>query len=215
VTVFGNNRFRSETLVAYELGYRAALTKKFSWDVASFYNVYHDLETTEPSTPFFELDPSPAHIVVAQHFGNLLYGETYGAEVEASWSVLSSWSFSGSYSRLKIQLHPDPLSGSHNSEMSEHTSPEHQAQLRSHLALPRNLNLDAAVERVSALRALAIPSHTRVDAQMGWQATEFTALTVGVQNLLTPHHIEFGNYRQISSVGQAERNIYVKLLCRF
>lgn len=36
---------RSEELIAYELGYRAQPSERFSWDVALFYNVYENLRS--------------------------------------------------------------------------------------------------------------------------------------------------------------------------
>ena len=41
--IIGDSRFQSETLWAYELGYRPQATDRFSWDIAAFYNVYGGL----------------------------------------------------------------------------------------------------------------------------------------------------------------------------
>ena len=68
ISSFGNEDFETEKLLAYELGYRVTPTRRLSLDVAAFYNVYHDLQTTEPSTPFFESSPAPPHLVIAQRF---------------------------------------------------------------------------------------------------------------------------------------------------
>ena len=154
-------------------------------------------------------------MVIAQHFDNLLHGETYGAELAATWNILSRWSLSAAYSRLEVQLHLDPASRSTNAELAEHTSPDHQIQFQTHLALPWALMLDAGLKHVSALPALSVPGYTRLDASLGWQPTESASISVGAQNLLSPRHMEFGNFRQVGVIGQAERNIYIKLTTRF
>ncbi|MBI2820274.1 MAG: TonB-dependent receptor [Acidobacteria bacterium] len=215
ISVFGNEDFETEKLLAYEMGYRVTPTRRFSLDVAAFYNVYHDLQTTEPSAPFFESSPAPPHLVIAQRFANLLKGETYGAELVASWNVNSRWSLNAAYSRLEIQLHLDPKSQSMNAEQAEQTSPKHQFQFRSHLSLPRNVEWDTSLHYVSALNGLAVPAYTRLDTQMTWSPSEFSSFAIGAQNLLSPRHLEFGNFRQIGVIGQAERNFFGKLTWQF
>ena len=39
--------FKPEQLTSYEAGYRFVPARRFSFDVASFYNVYDDLQTIE------------------------------------------------------------------------------------------------------------------------------------------------------------------------
>ena len=51
-----NPNIISESLMAYELGYRVQATDKFSWDVALFYNQYDSIVTYSPGLmtfPFF------------------------------------------------------------------------------------------------------------------------------------------------------------------
>ena len=48
----GNDAVESENLLAFEVGYRAAPTDEFNWDVAIFYNRYDDLIGTAQVLPF-------------------------------------------------------------------------------------------------------------------------------------------------------------------
>ena len=48
----GDNGFDSESLIAYELGYRIQPNGNFSLDVAAFYNDYDKLSTSKAGTPF-------------------------------------------------------------------------------------------------------------------------------------------------------------------
>jgi iron complex outermembrane receptor protein len=49
VSFQGNDEFRSEDMMAYELGYRMQQNDRLWWDVATFYNVYDRLQTREIS----------------------------------------------------------------------------------------------------------------------------------------------------------------------
>ncbi len=64
ITVVGNPDFKSEELLAYELGYRAEPTKQVSFDVTAFYNVYDRLEQFVQGAPQFAGTPLPPHLVI-------------------------------------------------------------------------------------------------------------------------------------------------------
>ncbi|HWP86190.1 MAG TPA: TonB-dependent receptor, partial [Terriglobia bacterium] len=195
--------------------YRWAARRNLSLDVAGFFNVYDHLETTEPLLPFVETSPPPPHLVLPQRFDNLLKGETYGVEVAANWAIASRWDVSAAYSRLKILLHRDSRSQMTTAEQAEGASPGHQFHLRSHWRLPYNLEFDASLHHTSSLPSLEVPAYNRVDAQWTWNPVESASISTGGQNLLSRRHREFGNFRQVGRIGQAERNFYVKLRWHF
>jgi iron complex outermembrane recepter protein len=58
LVLLGNPNMKSEHVVAYELGYRAQPTERFSIDVTTFVNTYHDLQSAEPLPPSSRLGPS-------------------------------------------------------------------------------------------------------------------------------------------------------------
>jgi len=215
VTVFGNPDFQSEDLIAYEAGYRAQPASRVSVDFATFYNVYQHLRTTEPGTPTFELSPSPPHILIPELFANKMHGQTYGAEVSADWSVVDRWKLTGSYSWLQMNLHLDP--GSHATTAvlaATGQNPQHQFQVRSYLSLPRRIDFDTAVYYVGRLPAFSVPSYTRVDARLAWNASESVVLSLVGQNLLDDHHLEFGGIDRIDPT-QAKRSVYGEITWRF
>ncbi|MGH8142455.1 MAG: TonB-dependent receptor plug domain-containing protein, partial [Steroidobacteraceae bacterium] len=79
----GNPDFVSETLIAYEVGYRAELGPRLSGSLSTFYNDYHDLRSTTATATSF-LYPFPYPI----YFQNNLEGETHGLELAADYQVL-------------------------------------------------------------------------------------------------------------------------------
>src|SRR2546423_675570 len=58
VSLFGNPNLDSESVLAYELGYRFEPTRKLSFDVAAFYNDY-DLISSRQEANQFETKPNP------------------------------------------------------------------------------------------------------------------------------------------------------------
>src|SRR6202040_4158319 len=62
--IYGSKQFRSEDLLAYEVGYRVQATSTFSADIATFYNSYTNLRSAEPGKPFVEANPFPTDVVV-------------------------------------------------------------------------------------------------------------------------------------------------------
>jgi len=216
VTIFGNRAFRSETLVAFELGYRVRPANNLSLDISTFYNSYRRLRSGVPGVPFFAAAPFPPRVVIPLILGNRLQGESYGAEATGNWNIRSNWKVTAGYSFLRLQLHPypgTPLPA--DAENEEGNSPRHQAQIHSYLTLPHNLELDTALYRVSRLNTGAIAGYTRFDARLGWRLTESLDLSIGLQNLLAPRRPEFGQTNLGETLTQSERGIYGKLTWRF
>lgn len=192
-----NPGIRSETVLAYQLGYRAQAKTSLSFDTALFYNVYDDLAAVRPGAP--QPGASGFDLPIAQING--LNAETYGAELSATWRPLESWRLNGGYTLLKMNLHRNvglPAS----SEASEGQSPQHQVNLQSYFDLMRNVELDLAGRWVDRLHGFnpsgvpgvrdGIPSYFSFDARLAWRAGENLEISVVGQNLSNSHHPEFG-----------------------
>ena len=104
-TAQGNNDFRSEEVLALEAGWRAQPHRKFSVDVATFYNIYDRLRTSE--TVSVASDPSlpGAPLRATSRLANEAFGESYGVEIAATYQLLEWWRLSAAYSFLELQLH--------------------------------------------------------------------------------------------------------------
>ena len=97
----------------------------------------------------------------------------------------------------------------------EGSNPQHQAQLRSHVELPRGWSWDATAYFVGALPAQGVPSYTRLDTQLKWKITEAAEFSVVGQNLLRNVHLE--SFDQLTLVNSAliKRSAYAKIVWRF
>lgn len=215
VTAFGNPREGNESLYATELGVRREFGKRLSLDVTTFFNHYDELRSTEPMAPF-PSNASPPYLVVPFVFSNLLYGETHGAEAAISWKVSSRWMLSPSYALLEMHLHPKPTSQDFLAAPgTEGSSPANQAQMRSHLILPRHFQFDVSAFFVGRLPSQDVPSYTRLDSNLTWQGGERFSVGLVGQNLLQDHHLETSNTDQIVQSSLIRRSAYAKMTWLF
>ena len=103
-----NTNIISETVLAYELGYRVQATDHFSWDLALFYNQYDSIVTYG-----FISDPTlPPNFIPIQG-NNQGGGDTYGFEWSFEWQVSNWWKLRGYYaaSGNGVALPPHRLLG--------------------------------------------------------------------------------------------------------
>jgi iron complex outermembrane receptor protein len=216
VRFLGNPNFKNEHLTAYEAGYRTSWSSKFSVDSTIFYNRYSDLISVEPGTTTVETNPPPTHVLASNIEGNGLGGETHGLELFANWKVTSAWTLSPGYSFLAMHMHT--LAGSQefsNAAATQGGSPDHQAQLRSSIRLPRSLQWNSSAYFVNRLPAPAIPSYTRLDTGLIWNAGERLSISVAGQNLLKDLHPEYAGPSSSEQPGLMRRAAYAKITWSF
>ncbi len=210
VQATGDPDFRSESLLAYEIGYRVRPADRVSFDLAAFYNDYDNLRTGEPQ---FQSGsgaggPPPNYFLLPDLVENRMKGETYGVELVAHWTPLDSWKLTASYSYLQMQLHlQDSMDAL--SRLAKGRSRRHQAQVHSLLDLTRNLQFDTAVYYVDNLPSLSVPNYVRLDVRLGWRPNRNLEVSLVLQNLLDNHHPEFGNSAENFDVAtEVRRSIY-------
>ncbi|RKZ74466.1 MAG: TonB-dependent receptor [Gammaproteobacteria bacterium] len=211
----GNLDYQSETVLAYELGYRFNLTNRFMLDTSLFYNEYNHLRILE-----FAEFISPEMILIKNM--NKMYGEAYGLEIAASWQVRDNWKLITTYSYLDLQLHLEPGTllvppmDSFYSEQEEGDNPHHQASIRSLLTLPYNLELDTALYYVDNVPNQLASNYTRFDVRLGWHSKEWE-MSLGARNLFDNQHREFGDSASgnYTPADEVQRSIYMQLKYRF
>jgi iron complex outermembrane receptor protein len=212
----GNPHFKSERLIAYELGYRVQLATLLSMDLATYYSHYDDEQTSEPAAPFFETTPFPPHLVVPVTFQNLMQGETHGFEMAVNWKATDRWTLSPGYAFEQTHMHLDPASQDKSSVLNvEGSSPVHGAQLRSHVDLVHGIGWDSSAYFTDRVRSGAIPSYTRLDTGLTWRFTEGLAMSVVGQNLVKDRHLEFLDDNQTVRATLVKRSGYAKLTWQF
>jgi len=205
----GESSFDSETVIAYEVGYRAQLTPKVSTSISTFYNDYTDVRS---------LSFTPGTIVPL-FFANNLEGQTYGVELTADYQVFDWWRLHGGYDLLKEDIHVKPGQTDINKGLNETADPQQQFSVRSSMDLPCNLELDSALRWVDTLHNNngptpgTVPSYYELDTRLAWPVTKNIEVSVVGQNLLHDQHAEYGFPR--SGREEIVRSVYGKITCRF
>ncbi len=216
VTLTGNPGFKNERLIAYEMGYRTTIVKRASVDFTAYYNNYTNNETAEPSAPFIATTPPAVHFVMPLIFENLMHGETHGVEIALNWQATSRWSLGPGYAFEEIHMHMDPTGQDPLSlSAAEGTSPDHSAQLRSHLSLGHGISWDTSAYFVDRLRYPSEPAYTRLDTQLVWRFKEKTTLSFVGQNLVRDLHEEFTDLTQSARSTDVKRSAYAKFSWQF
>ena len=200
----GNKNFISETLTAYELGWRLQPHKTLSISLSSFYNIYDNIRSAEPGTT------PPLNTPIT--FGNGVQGETYGIELAFMNQLTSWWSLKGGYTFLKKHLWLKADSKDANDATAESDDPQHQLVIQSNIKLPARFELGTVIRYVDKLPEPYVPSYFGLDMRIGWMLSKTIELNLVAQNLLDKHHPEF--IPPSPSPREIERSIYGKISFR-
>ena len=195
-----NPQFAPEQLNAWETGYRRLIGKNLYFDLAAFYNHYHDLfsedvtgglslQTTLP----FPAPPLPsAYILLPAQFQNDLYGDTYGGEIAPAWRPSKFWSLRGSYSFLRLSLKQAPTRNIGLGAGSDQgSSPRHEVTIDSSFDLSKRLQLDLIYRYVSALPAQQVSAYSTGDFRIGYRLNHHLEISLAGANLMQPSHVEY------------------------
>ena len=173
----GNQRFQSEDLLAFEVGYRMNAFDRLTFDVTGFYNRYDHVRGTQT----ISLTPPTGTLA------NNLYVTTLGIEVASDVQVHDRWRLRGAYSYINMDV-DGPINVALNT--TGRGTPHHQGSLRSLLTLPSHVELDSWVRLVDDLSASNIPGYVELDLRLGWKPWPNLDLSIVGQNLLDRHHPE-------------------------
>lgn len=187
IRLMGSDEFKSESVLAYEAGYRIHPSDNLFVDIAGFYNDYKNLRSFEQGTPFFDPFPVP-HLVIPVVFGNKLRGSTHGLEVAANWKVSdrSTWGLAYSYLNEDLSFAP----GSTDTLGKLFQSPRHQAQVRGSQDFKYGLGLGGSIKFVDAVPDDSAPAYWRLDLRLSWSPDKTRELSIGANNLFGSRHVE-------------------------
>lgn len=184
----GNNSYRSETVIAYEAGYRARVGARFTGALSLFYNRYDDIRSVSmtPTT------------IVPLYFDNNLQGENHGFEATADYKLFDHWRLHAGYNLLRENIRLKPGKFDLNNALNETADPSTQLSLRSAFDLGHVVEFDLSLRHVDRLRLnnnrvpATVPAYTELDLRLGWHPSPGLELSVNGQNLLHARHAEYG-----------------------
>jgi iron complex outermembrane receptor protein len=204
----GGPEFKSEHVVAYELGYRAQAGTRSTMSLSTFYNEYGDIRSTTitPAT------------ILPFHFENGLEGHTWGMEFSGAQQLTDGWSLHAGYNLLQEELRIKPGHIDIANARNEVSDPQQQAALRSSLDLPAGFELDVALRWVDTLRNSNgpatgnVPAYTELDTRLAWRASQQLELSIVGRNLLHDQHPEYGFPSATRT--EIERSVFGKVVWR-
>ncbi|HWQ88245.1 TonB-dependent receptor plug domain-containing protein [Brevundimonas sp.] len=194
--------FQSETVTAYELGYRARPREQVSFSISAFYNVYDDLRTAS-------FHPVTLFPISLTNFGE---GETWGVEAWGSYDVTDRWRVGAGLSTLNKDFAVDPSGSDITGLASTGDDPEYQLLLKSQTRITDRLDLDLRLRAVDTLQPSGTASWVEADARLGWRLTEALELSLSGQNLLQDRRVETGDTARQRAFG---RSVFVALRTSF
>lgn len=207
----GGPDFKSEKLIAYELGYRSQPTPKLSYSVSTFYNNYDALRSVETG-------PTPGSLVL----GNKIQGHTYGVELWGNYQATEAWRLSAGFNALRESFSfksgsiafGSVMGTTGNATAASGQDPAYQFSLRSSLNLPHDTEFDLTLRSIGALANTntpntAVPAYTTADARFGWHLNKQLELSLSGFNLFGRSHAETGTAPVRSEFG---RSFFLKLL---
>ncbi len=209
-----DGRFREESLIAYELGYRWRHGADLLLDLALFYNDYEHLRTLEIGEPYVSADPE-IRVVVPGQVLNLMQGQTYGLELAVQWRPHARWRVQGSYGLLRMQLDAAAESTGPDPEAAAGQSPQQQLGLRLSVDLAQDWELDLIGRYVDRRDAFALDAYTELDARLGWHVSRGLSLALVGRNLLHPDHVEYGKELLGRDAHRLEREWLLRAELRF
>ena len=213
IYTLGIDKYDSEDVWAYEVGFRTRPDDWVSFDLAVFYNDYKNLGSLTYGWMSFGTDPVPHNQIIGL-YANDMKGHSYGFEAAADFLPNDWWKLRFAYNWLKISLDLDDSFGPEAADFRE-SSPEHQVSLLSMMKLNENLELDTWFRYVDRLEAHDVPSYVTLDARIAWTPVEGLEFTVVGQNLLEDGHTEYREQYLDTAYVEIEPIVYGKITWQF
>jgi iron complex outermembrane receptor protein len=182
-TLIGNHDVDSETLLAYEAGFRTLINEKLSFEIALFYNYYSDIIVTDRNPPN---DP-----VV-----NDAEAQSYGFEISSNYFVTPDWQLTLSYSYFDTDIdYKDQTTG--DILPIQEVTANHQASIYSHFKFNKDLSWDTNIYyqdgKNPSLNYLEYPSTSsfiKLDTKINWRYNDKLDFYLMGKNLLQDSHEE-------------------------
>ncbi|WP_373088357.1 TonB-dependent receptor plug domain-containing protein [Zhongshania sp.] len=209
----GSESFQSETLRAYELGWRRQLGRAVNLDVALFFNEYEGLRTLEPGALEANSAPPPAAKVpiITSNGAN---ARSWGGELVVSAALSPSWRTELQYSNVQIDVEAD-ASGDPAATNAEGDSPQHRLTFRSSWDLSEGWGVDATLRYVDDLNGQRIDEYTELDVHVSKRIGEAMTISFVGQNLLDSSHEEYVDKVVGTPRTEVERGGYLKFRLNF
>jgi iron complex outermembrane receptor protein len=196
----GGPDFGSETLLAYELGYRVQPMQRLSLSLAAFYNQYDDIRSLEVADlPTLSLE-----------FRNGLEADARGVELSGNLQAAPWWRLRGGYTYLEKDVWDKSGHADLTKPHGQWNDPAHQVSLQSMLDLPMGFEVNLSGYYVSSLPEPHVQPRANLAAGLVWRHRGIEVSVYG-RDLADDQDPEFGAGPQREEV---PRSFSGKVACR-
>ncbi|MGA8111982.1 MAG: TonB-dependent receptor [Acidobacteriaceae bacterium] len=214
VQLTGNPHFKSEDVIGYEAGYRGLLRDRVYCDVSAFWNQYSNLQSF--SAP--AVTAAGGITTIGIEYENQIAGATNGFEIAPQVAILPGWQVNAGYSYLNSAFSASgptsDISSTGSVNTYEHSTAKHSVFAQSLIDLPWRVEFDPMIRYASALPAQKVPAYITLDLHVAKDIGRNFVLEATGQNLLQPHHLEWGTGDPTQPPIGIERAGYVQLTFR-
>ena len=216
VEIDGSNSFKSETLLAYEVGYRTEPVRQISCDLSLFFNQYDHLRVRQEGASSFE---SATNLILQYPLSNDMHGHSYGAELAINWHPYDWWRLQAGYNFLRTFMYLDNGSTDDiNRFNAADGAPRHQLTLRSGFNIGRQVELGfwlRAIDRVKYIDQVSIPGYVTMDSRIAWTPVKNLELALVGLNLFRNRHPEYIPETINTTASEVPRSVYGKATWSF
>ncbi|WP_129782117.1 TonB-dependent receptor plug domain-containing protein [Peristeroidobacter soli] len=207
--VLGARDLLSETLIAYQAGWRGRWSNGAMLSASAFYNDYDrlilyvplPLDTVTRAPDFWTLSLLPVNNGTAH---------AHGAELSGAWQSRPRWRLLGELSYVDLQVLPSESLLAKNITGS---SAQLQASLRSYLDLGKDWQIGVGLRYVDQLPALNVRGYVAADVRVAKALGGGVQLALVGQNLWDDRHAEFRT-ASFPIDPYIERSVYLALTWR-
>ena len=186
----GQENSKNEILYAYEMGYRIAMHRNLTIDLATFYNKYKDLLGTLPSFPIAD-ENYPEYLLLPLLITNMGSIDTYGFELAIATSPVRNTSIKFSYSYINNSERINAVQESGHLDAFEQIGPRHKFTLITNSNIGQAVNIGAVLRYVDEIRSLMIEDYLTADLKLSWRIIPQLEIALSGLDLLEKEHVEY------------------------
>jgi iron complex outermembrane receptor protein len=209
----GNPSLPGEVLIAWEAGYRRQIAKRFTIDLAGFYNQFSRLIETVSGTPYLVFSPAPV-VIAPQTYASIGGADTRGVELSATWSPRRTWRLQLAYAWENAAFQAPLAVAVTAPPGSVWDTPAHTGSIRSSWDVTRRWSVDCSLYAASEIVQQSVPAYARVDVRVARKFGEGGEFSAGVQNLFNETHLEFRSEDYLAA-SYLRRNVFAKVVWHF
>lgn len=215
VTTSSSSAYRSEDLVAFEVGYRGYFLSRLQVDATGFENRYDHLRSGRFGVPYVGMIDGAPFVIMPLTTRNDLRGRTRGMELSGVLQASSWCRLGGSYTHLYAKFEQRGDAPPETSSRGIGNDPGNQASAHAYLDVSRRLQAYAALRYVGALRDPKISSYLVGDLTTEWTWSPRVTTVLGVRDIGSGSHREFEPWYIMSIPAAIPTSVYCYLNLRY